>query len=399
MDDETALKQKLALFWPYLNERSRRLIAAAEARQAGRGGISLLSRASGLSRVTITKGLRELEDKAVPTTRVRREGAGRPRLLSVDPRLLKDLKSLIEPLVRGGGESPLNWISKSTRALVRELVIQNHSISHEKVAQYLRSMDYSLQGNWTTQKDDAYSDRGKQFRHINQKTRRAMTAQNPVFYIQTKKKGKIGPSDHTGRPGLIPKSKKPGKGPDSRSSSLPRTHPSGLYDLGRHRGFVNLAADYDTTAFALASLRGWWRHEGRRLYPQATEMVITANSVDRQGYWNRLWKVELQKMADELGLPIVFSHFPPGTHKWNKVEHHLFSFIASNWRGDPSGEVEINIRLIAKITTAKGLALICRLDRQKYRLHRNVNDQEMTTINCLPEKFRGDWNYVLRPRP
>ena len=398
MNSETCLKEKLSQIWPHLNERSRRMVAAAEAVQLGRGGVSLVSRASGLSRVTITKGIRELGEDSIPTNRIRREGAGRPSLVSVDPTLPEVLEALVEPLTRGDPESPLRWTCKSTRTLAWELGLQDHPISHEKVAQLLRSMNYSLQGNRKTEEGDDHPDRDEQFRHINNKVRRTMAKGNPVISVDTKKKELIGNFDNQGRQWRKAKDAEQVNGHDFSHPSLPRAYPYGIYDLGLNRGFVNVGTDHDTAAFAVASVRGWWRHEGRQLYPQATELLITADSGGSNGYRIRLWKLELQKMADELAIPIAVCHFPPGTSKWNKVEHRLFSFISSNWRGEPLRNYETIVQLIAKTTTVKGLAVICRLDRRKYRVGRKVSDAEMATIYLVPEKFHGEWNYALRPR-
>jgi hypothetical protein len=398
MDTESCLREKLSQIWPHLNERSRRLLAAAEAVQLGHGGVTLVSRASGLSRVTITKGIRELGDETVPVNRVRREGAGRPSLVAIDPTLPAVLETLVEPLTRGDPESPLRWTCKSTRTLSRELAKQKHPISHEKVAQLLRAMNYSLQGNRKTEEGDDHPDRDKQFRHINNRVRRAMAVKNPVISVDTKKKELMGNFDNNGRQWRKVKEAEQVQGHDFPHPSIPRAYPYGIYDLGLNRGFVNVGTDHDTAAFAVASIRGWWRHEGRRIYPQATEILITADSGGSNGYRLRLWKFELQKMADEIRLPIAVCHFPPGTSKWNKVEHRLFSFISSNWRGEPLRDYETIVQLIAKTTTAKGLAVVCRLDRRKYRTGRKVSDTEMATINIVPEKFHGEWNYAIRPR-
>ena len=395
MKNETCLRQKLSQIWPHLNERSRRMVAAAEAIQLGHGGVSLVSRACGLSRVTVTKGIRELGDKSISITRVRREGAGRPSLVSVDPTLPEVLEALVEPLTRGDPESPLRWTCKSTRALSRELTRQNHIVSHEKVAQLLRAMDYSLQGNRKTEEGEDHTDRDAQFRNINRKVRKALAVGNPVISVDTKKKELIGNYDNKGRQWREVKNPAQVNGHDFPYPSIPRAYPYGIYDLGLNRGFVNVGTDHDTAAFAVASVRGWWRQEGRRLYSKATGLLITADSGGSNGYRLRLWKLELQKMADEIGLPISVCHFPPGTSKWNKVEHRLFSFISSNWRGEPLRDYETIVRLIAGTTTAKGLAVVCRLDRRKYSVGRKV---DMAAINLVPDKFHGEWNYAIRPR-
>jgi hypothetical protein len=398
MDKETSLRQKLSLFWPYLNERSRRLVAAAEALQLGRGGVSRLSRLSGLSRVTITKGIRELGDESVPPTRLRREGAGRPSLLSVDPNLPEVLEALMEPLTREDSDSPLRWTYKSTRALSRELAKQVRSISHEKVAQYLRSMNYNLQGNRNTEDSDDYPNRNDQFRHINCKVLRTMASENPVISIQTRKQKLIGNFDIKGWQGPIMKGVEQAKDQGFSHSSISRAYPYGLYDLGLNQGFVNLGSDQDIADFALASVRGWWRQEGRGLFPQATELLITADSRSSNICRIRNLKFELQQMADEIKLPLAVSHFPPGIHKWNRVEHRLFSFVSSNWRGESLSDYETTVHLIAHTSTSKGLDVVCRLDRRKYRLGRKGSNSEIAPIHIVPETFLGEWNYEIRPR-
>ncbi|BBO16052.1 ISAzo13 family transposase [Candidatus Brocadia pituitae] len=382
-----------------MNERSRRVLAAAEAKQLGRGGGSLVSRACGLSRVTITKGIRELanEDESPSVIRIRRKGAGRQSLVSAKPDLPAMLEELIEPSIRGDPESPLRWTCKSTRVLAKELTRQGCRISHEKVAQLLRSTGYSLQGNRKTEEGSDHPDRDKQFRYINKKVRKAMACGNPVVSVDTKKKELIGNFDNKGRQWRKAKNALRVNGHDFPKPSIPRAYPYGIYDLGLNRGFVNVGTDHDTAVFAVASLRGWWRHEGRTLYPKVTELLITADSGGSNGYRLRLWKRELQKMADEIDIPISVCHFPPGTSKWNKVEHRLFSFISSNWRGEPLRDYETVVRLIAGTTTAKGLAVVCRLDRRKYPIGCKVNDVEMAKINLVPDKFHGEWNYRIQP--
>jgi len=400
MTTEASLREKLSHVWPYLNERSRRVLAAAEAKQIGHGGVSLVGRACGLSRVTITKGIRELadENEPAPVDRIRREGAGRQSLISANPDLPDILEDLIEPLTRGDPESPLRWTCKSARVLAKEITRQGCRISHEKVAQILRSMNYSLQGNRKTEEGNDHPDRDKQFRHINNKVRKTMRNGNPVVSVDTKKKELIGNFDNKGRQWRKAKEAVHVNGHDFPHPSIPRAYPYGIYDLGLNRGFVAIGTDHDTAAFAVASIRGWWRQEGRALYPHATELLITADSGGSNGYRLRLWKRELQKVADEIHLPICVCHFPPGTSKWNKVEHRLFSFISSNWRGEPLRDYETIARLIAGTTTAKGLAVVCRLDRRKYPVGKKVSNEEMAEINLVPDKFHGEWNYRIQPR-
>ncbi len=398
MGEATALAQKFALVWPHLDERSRRMMAASEARQLGYGGVSIASRACGLSRVTIAKGMQELDAPPLPPGRVRRPGGGRRSLVDLDPNLPGALERLVEPLARGDPESPLRWTSKSTRTLAAELTAERRPISHEKVAQLLRLMDYSLQSNRKTEEGNDHPDRDAQFRHINEEVRRALVRRQPVVSVDTKKKELIGNYVNAGRQWR--QAKKPHKvnGHDFPAPSVPRAYPYGIYDLGRNTGFVNVGTDHDTGAFAVASIRGWWRFEGKRLYPKARRLLITADGGGSNGYRLRQWKVELQRLADGAGLSITVCHFPPGTSKWNKVEHRLFSFISSNWRGEPLRDYETIVQLIAGTTTAKGLKVTCRLDRRHYPTGRKVSDEEYGTVNLTPHSFHGEWNYTIQPR-
>jgi Rhodopirellula transposase DDE domain len=398
MAEKGLLKQKFAQLWPHLDERARRIVAASEAAHLGYGGVSQVSRACGLSRVTLTKAVRELDAQPLSPGRIRRPGAGRPRLVTTDPDLPGALEALVEPLTRGDPESPLRWTCKSTRQLAQQLTEQQHPISHEKVAQLLRAMDYSLQGNRKTEEGVDHPDRDAQFGHINAQVRRAISAGLPVISVDTKKKELVGNFANSGQNWRKKKSPELVKGHDFPDPSIPRAYPYGIYDLTQNSGFVNVGTDHDTGAFAVASIRGWWRHEGRRLYPRAQQLLITADGGGSNGYRLRLWKIELQKFADETRLSLMVCHFPPGTSKWNKVEHRLFSFISSNWRGEPLRDYETVVRLIAATTTAKGLTVTCRLDRRKYPVGRKVTTDEIAMLNVIPHRFHGEWNYVIKPR-
>jgi len=360
--------------------------------------VSLMSRVCGLSRVTITKGLQELDEEPLPAGRVRRTGAGRPRIEVKDPELAECLEGLVEPLSRGDPESPLRWTTKSTRALAEELTATGHPISHEKVAQVLRSLDYSLQGTRKTEEGLQHPDRDAQFGFINEEVYKALAARRPVISVDTKKKELVGNYENAGRKW------RPAKVPDRvqvhdfPTPDVPRAYPYGIYDLARNTGFVNIGTDHDTGAFAVASIRGWWRAAGRRLYPQARSLLITADGGGSNGYRLRLWKLKLQDFADEADLTVRVCHFPPGTSKWNQVEHRLFSFISTNWRGEPLRDYETIVKLIAKTTTAKGLQVTCRLDRRQFPVGRRVSDAEFATIRLFPNPFHGDWNYAIRPR-
>ncbi len=392
------LKKKFVPLWPHLDERARRLTAANEARQLGYGGVSLVSRACGLSRVTIIKGIQELEGAPLAAGRMRRPGGGRPALLTRDPELLRALEGLVEPLARGDPESPLRWTNKSTRTLAAALTTDGHPVSHEKVAQLLAQLGYSLQGNRKTEEGNDHPDRDAQFQHINAQVRRALAGSDPVISVDTKKKELIGNYSNKGRQWRAAKAPQQVQGHDFPGPTVPRAYPYGIYDLGRNTGFVNVGTDHDTGAFAVASIRGWWRCEGRRLYPKSQQLVITADGGGSNGYRLRQWKLELQRLADETGLALLVCHFPPGTSKWNKVEHRLFSFISSNWRGEPLRDYETVVRLIAGTTTAKGLTVTCRLDRRRYPVGRKISEKEFATITVNPDIFHGEWNYTIRPR-
>jgi hypothetical protein len=306
--------------------------------------------------------------------------------------------SVIEPLTRGDPESPLRWTCKSTRALAEQLTSQRHPISHEKVAQLLREMNYSLQSNRKTEEGDDHPDRDAQFQHINEQVRRALAAGRPVISVDTKKKELIGNFENKGRQWRKTKSPEEVNGHDFPDPSMPRAYPYGIYDIGRNTGFVNVGTDHDTGAFAVASIRGWWRFERRRLYPEARVLLITADGGGSNAYRLRLWKMELQKLADTTILSLRVCHFPPGTIKWNKVEHRLFSFISSNWREEPLRDYETIVRLIARTTTAKGLTVTCRLDRRQYPVGRKVTANEIATVDFIPDAFHGEWNYTIRPK-
>jgi Rhodopirellula transposase DDE domain len=315
----------------------------------------------------------------------------------LDPDLPRRLEALVEPLTSGDPESPLRWTSKSTRVLAAELAAQHHPVSHEKVAQLLRQMDYSLQGNRKADEGSSHPDRDAQFQYINEQVRKALAAKWPVISVDTKKKEILGNYQNKGQQWRKAKSPQRVKVHDFPAPSVPRAYPYGIYDLGRNTGFVTIGVDHDTGAFAVASIRGWWRAEGRRLYPKARTLLITADGGGSNGYRLRQWKMELQRLADDAGLSIRVCHFPPGTSKWNKVEHRLFSFISSNWRGEPLRDYETIVRLIAKTTTAQGLRVTCRLDRRAYPVGRKVSDKEIATVNLVPHSFHGEWNYIIRP--
>jgi len=396
-NDASILQKKFSDVWPLLDERSRRIMAANEARSLGYGGITKIRHACGLSRKAISKGIKEINEGNYTPGRIRRQGAGRKRTTFNDPAILPTLECLLEPDTRGDPESPLRWTCKSTRTLANQLKQQKHPVSHEKVAQLLREQNYSLQSNRKTMEGDDHPDRDAQFRHINNEVTRSLKKGIPVISVDTKKKELLGNFVNAGKQWLPSKMPIKVNGHDFPSPDVPRAYPYGIYDIGQNTGFVNVGTDHDTGAFAVASIFGWWRNEGRLLYPDAQLLVITADAGGSNGWRLRLWKLELQKLADKTGLSISVCHFPPGTSKWNKVEHRLFSFITSNWRGEPLLDYETIVNLIARTTTAKGLKVTCRLDRRKYPPGRKVTDDEIDRVNLKRNTFHGEWNYTICP--
>jgi hypothetical protein len=399
MTTEGAIRQKFQTLTTRLDEHTRRVWAATEADALGYGGISLVARATDISRRAILVGLREIKaGNVLPAGRVRRPGGGRKLAVHHQPDLPEKLESLVEPLTRGDPESPLRWTCKSTRHLSLELTSQGYSASSRLVGVLLRGMDYSLQGNRKTVEGKQHPDRNAQFEHINTRVLEEMRAAQPVISVDTKKKELVGNYANRGKQWL-----KTGAAPkvnvhDFPGPSVPRAHPYGIYELTRNRGFVNVGTDHDTATFAVASIRAWWLAEGRRAYPKAKRLLITADAGGSNGSRLRLWKWELQQLANGLRLPISVCHFPPGTSKWNKVEHRLFSFISSNWRGEPLADYETIVNLISKTTTTTGLKVSCRLDHRRYPVGRKVTDEEWAKISLHRDDFHGDWNYTIRPR-
>jgi hypothetical protein len=399
MGDEAAIRRKFKALAPHLNEHTRRIWTATEARAFGYGGVSLVARATGVSRRAIQVGGREIETGDVlPEGWVRRPGGGRRSGVYHQPDLPTTLESLVEPLTRGDPESPLRWTCKSTRRLSRELSELGYSASSRLVGALLHELGYSLQGNRKTVEGKQHPDRNAQFEYINTRVQEEMGAAQAVISVDTKKRELVGNYANRGRQwhqkGAAPRVKEH----DFPDPSVPRAHPYGIYELTRNRGFVNVGTDHDTATFAVASIRAWWRAQGRRAYPGASRLLITADAGGSNGPRLRLWKWELQRFADELGFPISVSHFPPGTSKWNKVEHRLFSFITSNWQGEPLVDYETVVNLISRTTTTAGLEVSCRLDRRRYPLGRKVTEEEWAKINLMRDDFHGDWNYTIRPR-
>jgi Rhodopirellula transposase DDE domain len=389
---------KFRTIWPHLDERTRRLTAASEAKSLGRGGVSLVSRACGLSRKAIHKGIREIEAGITWSGRIRRPGGGRKPITQSDPQLVHRLEAMIDETTRGDPESPLRWTCKSTRALAAALTRRQHPVSHTKVAQILNHLGYSLQGNRKTEEGEDHPDREAQFGHISNAVKQYLRQGSPVISVDTKKKELIGNYYNGGQQWHPAKTPRQVRGHDFPQPDVPRAYPYGIYDIGRNPGFVNVGTDHDTGAFAVASIRGWWRKEGKQLYANAARLLITADAGGSNGWRLRLWKVELQKFADQSGLTVSVCHFPPATSKWNKIEHRLFSFISLNWRAKPLTSLEVVLELISATTTETGLTVTAVKDGNTYPTGIKVSDEELAGLNLLRDSFHGDWNYTIQPQ-
>ncbi len=390
---------------PFLDERMRRLVAASESKAIGYGGVSLVAKATGVSRRAITEGMKELNKSKsqkvrVGEARIRRRGAGRKRTVDKDASLLEDLDRLVDPVTRGDPETPLRWTCKSVRRLAEELQAEGHAVSYQTVAELLHALGYSLQANQKTVEGNQHADRDEQFEYINRKAQRYLKQGEPVISVDTKKKELVGDFKNAGREWELQGRPEAVRVHDFeiREPDKGKVAPYGVYDLGRNAGWVSVGVDHDTAAFAVESIRRWWRWMGTRSYPQATRLLITADSGGSNGSRVRLWKWELQRLADEIGREVSVSHFPPGTSKWNKIEHRLFSFISQNWRGKPLISHEVIINLIAATTTAAGLTVQSKLDTNAYPAGLKVSDQQMAELQLRRDKFHGDWNYRLLPR-
>ncbi len=400
MADLAGIRFRFRALAAILDERSRRLLVAAESAAIGRGGISAVSTATGVSRPVIRKGMAELKQavSAPPVGRVRRPGGGRKRATERDPKLQQDLERLVEPVTRGDPQSPLRWTCKSVRNLAAELNRGGHQTNRQTVAELLRAMDYSLQANRKTLAGRQHPDRNAQFEHINERVRQHLLQGQPVISVDTKKKELVGEFKNKGRewrpqgePEKVGVHDFPGK-------ELGKVAPYGSYDLGRNSGWVSVGVDHDTSAFAVESIRRWWYSMGRRCYPRGRQLLITAAAGGSNGARVRLWKWELQKLADETELHIAVCHFPPGSSKWNKIEHRLFSAISQNWRGKPLVNHEVIINLISATATNNGLRVESQLDRNLYPKGIKISDKQMAEVQLRREEFHGDWNYSILPR-
>jgi len=400
--DEAAIKLRYVAVDPVLDERARRRFAAAEALAAGRGGVTAVARVTGMARSTIDRGLAELRDETVTAAapdRIRRKGGGRKPLTVMDPTLLSDLKYLVEPTTRGDPMAPLLWTAKSLRRLAAGLRGLGHRICHNVVADLLRDMGYSLQANRKTREGMNHPDRDAQFGYINDQVKRALAASEPAISVDTKKKELVGDFKNGGREYRPKGEPEPVRVHDFIIPELGRAAPYGVYDIADNAGWVSVGIDHDTASFAVNAIRRWWQAMGRARYPHATQLVVTADCGGSNGVRLRLWKRELQTLANELGISITVCHLPPGTSKWNKIEHRLFSFITQNWRGRPLVSYQTIVQLIAATTTDTGLKVQCEIDPNTYPAGVKVTDAEMDAINIHRHEFHGDWNYTISPQP
>jgi hypothetical protein len=398
MIDEAAIRLRFEALEPVLDERGRRRFAAAEARAAGFGGIKAVSRITGVARSTIGRGLAELDGaNAPPAGRVRRPGAGRKPLTETDPSLLDDLRRLVEPATRGDPERPLLWTAKSLRNLASGLQALGHRISFNSVRSLLAMLGYSLQANRKTREGLSHADRDAQFGYINDQVKSALAAGQPAISVDTKKKELVGDFKNSGREWRPKGEPEDVRVHDFLIPEKGRAVPYGIYDIGENTGWVSVGVDHDTASFAVNAIRRWWQMMGSTRYPDAKHLTITADAGGSNGARLRLWKVELQKLADELDLAITVCHLPPGTSKWNKIEHRLFSFITQNWRGKPLLSHQVIVQLIAATTTKAGLKVHSEIDPSSYPAGIKVADADLARVNLRYHHFHGDWNYTIQP--
>ncbi len=400
MIDESKIAERYAGLGPELNERQRRLWAAAEARACGRGGIAAVARATGIGKSTVARGVAELgEGTRLEAGRVRRVGAGRPRLTESDLTLLGDLERLVDPDTRGDPCSPLRWCSKSLQNIAGALMAAGHQISDRSAGKLLRGLGFRLHANVKTREGKDHPDRDAQFRHINETVRCALAVGEPTISVDAKKRELVGDFKAVGREWEPSGRPVEVRCHDFKDKDLGHAIPYGVYDIDANEGMVSVGVSNDTSAFAVSSIRAWWQHLGRERYPNASTLTITADGGGSNSSRTRLWKIELQKLADEIGLSIRVCHFPPGTSKWNKIEHRMFSYVSLNWRGKPLESLQVIIDLIGSTTTSTGLKVYARLDPGRYEKGIKVTDRELAAVNIERDEFHPDWNYTIHPHP
>ena len=414
MDQTPAIEAKFKALSPRLDEATLRLWAAAEARSLGRGGVSVVAKVAGLSRTTVYAGLAEIEaaDKArgkksraaaqpvaaAAPKRVRAPGGGRKRLVDIDASLLADLDALVEPTSRGDPMSPLRWTCKSTTRLAAELAASGHRVSQRTVCDLLAQLNYSLQSVRKTREGGQHPDRDAQFRYIATMVTKFQRQRQPVISVDTKKKELIGDFKNAGREWQPQGQPEQVRVHDFIDDTLGKVAPYGVYDVTANVGWVSVGIDHDTAEFAVQSIRHWWLEMGRPMYARAKRLLITADCGGSNGYRVRLWRLQLQRLADELGLQVQVCHFPPGTSKWNKIEHRMFCHITNNWRGRPLLSRQVVVNLIGSVTTDQGLRVRAALDENAYEPGIKVSDADLAAINLERDKFHGEWNYRVTPR-
>jgi hypothetical protein len=398
MIDTSLIRERYETLSQHLDERARRVFAATEAKTAGYGGIAAVSRATGIAASTIGRGLKELAATEVHDLgRVRRRGGGGKKRVTQDATLVADLLALVEPDARGDPMSPLRWTCKSLSQLTQALVAKGHRVGRTLVGELLHEQKFSLQANRKTREGESHPDRNAQFNHLNESVRAALAAGEPVISVDTKKKELVGDFKNGGRDWCPQGKPEEVRVHDFLIKELGRAAPYGVYDLASNAGWVSVGMSCDTSAFAVQTIRRWWQEVGQVLYPRATRLTITADGGGSNGSRVRLWKRELQQLADELGIDIVVHHLPPGTSKWNKIEHRLFSFISMNWKARPLISYRVIVDLISATTTKTGLTVRCELDENVYQKGIVVSDREMAEINITRSQFHGEWNYTIHP--
>jgi hypothetical protein len=397
------IRRKFFALSPVMDERMRRQWAASEAMALGWGGVAAVAEATGLAWNTIKAGMRELEQRAehpdeLTEERVRGCGGGRKRLMDTDPQLLKALEALVDPATRGHPESPLRWTCKSTAKLAEELTRQKHPVTDRTVATMLKQAGYSLQANRKTREGNQHPDRNAQFEYINGQVITFHRQRQPVISVDTKKKELVGDFRNGGTEWQPKGNPEEVRVHDFKDKQLGKAIPYGVYDLASNEGWVSVGITHDTARFAIASIRRWWHEMGAARFPRARKLMITADGGGSNSSRNRLWKVSLQELADELELPLYICHFPPGTSKWNKIEHRMFCFITNNWRGRPLTSVQTIVQLISNTTTEAGLVVRAALDNTEYETGIKVSDEQLARLRLKRSEFHGDWNYTIRPR-
>ncbi len=398
MKDTELISKRHKILSPFLDEKSRRLMIATESKVIGHGGIGVVSKSTGVSRTTISTGLRELKNpELIDTSRIRKEGGGRKKEVEKLPAIEKELEKLIEPALRGEPDSPLMWTSKSLRKLSVELKLKGFNVSHKLVGEILKAKGFSLQANRKTDEGKGHPDRNQQFEHIHLKVKDFQENNQPVISVDAKKKELIGNFKNNGKEWHKEKEPEKVKVYDFLSDAEGKAIPYGVYDLSQNNGWVSVGIDHDTAEFAVETIKKWWTKMGKPSYPNAERLLITADGGGSNSSRSRLWKKEIQKLSNETGLTIEVCHFPPATSKWNKIEHRLFSFISQNWRGKPLVSYQVIVSLIASTKTEKGLKVTCELDTRTYDTGIKITEEEMETIDLEKNDFHGEWNYKIKP--